>query len=752
MDPSTIVSSMFAQQDPIASFVSNLLLKSTSSESWRQLFFDLIRSVPKIILAILIKHYLANTQNVVSFLKQTSWTYISAASYTVVEFDKREPLNGFVLTQLTDTINDGEIKNLLPIYYEVNGNRIILKYFRPAHHKFVSEILARAQIAFDENRARSAATTSIYCRYDDRYKVATVSEMFPSRNYRRLEGVVERYIRVSNLTKAYRVLGILINGIPGLGKSSFADYITTKGVVPKVHRADLSSRLSLNTEPGQLFDRIFFDISIAEDSIFMIDEMDKYIDYYVDSSYERLPAPAEGQKKIAKKDHVKRIKTDFLYTLLGVLERSGLPASCIVVFCSNNFNTLFDGLDTTHFQSIKDRFVQVEFNEIDKEELVDYLNYYNDKFVGTELSVSQEVMNGLKERIPDDLQITYRRINQISTLASYDPVAIVDKVLSYHRSGSPIFNLGCIADQDEFEDSEDKELVQIVDNLELVHADPESDSDSEEADAVSKDDEIKANSEGDIEVKDESDLDSEEAKDDPKDDQDKDDSDSDSDELVSSESDDNSSCMPVTPSIPSYEKALVLHSGFLPDETNPDKFVNFYLCNSCTFACIEAKNLCNCRICAASETVKLTNRFFQITCHYCLTKEEYTDYIQPYVGEDFYDRNLQFVVVIQSYLDAAKKHNNINEKKLIVVSLFDLIAKDQNMEVLNSRGGCFSSFHVAAFIKKILEFAVIHPGFLSANSAFFETLLRKVRLDPHDGIKNLLSGTHFQIIWDKNKE
>jgi len=162
-------------------------------------------------------------------------------------------------------------------------------------------------------------------------------------------------------------------------------------------------------------------------------------------------------------------KTDFVYCLLRILERDGLSYPCVILFCSNNFDTIFDSVNSIHTISLKKRFLSIDFTRCDKNDLVEYLNYYNKLFKETELYIDENNLNSIIKKIKPDLSITYRDLSQISIKADFDLERIITSVNNYEA--------------EEIIESRDNSEEEIIEN-------PEEDSDLTESNNSEEEKEI----------------------------------------------------------------------------------------------------------------------------------------------------------------------------------------------------------------------------------------------------------------------
>jgi hypothetical protein len=281
--------------------------------------------------------------------------------------------------------------------------------------------------------------------------------------------IIEKHVKTSQLTSTYTPFGILINGEPGLGKSRFGDFLATRSIVGNVYRLDMTTCLKDNFE--DIFSRSFLYEEFTKPSVFILDEIDKYIEYYLANSYKILAAKKDEVHD--EQTHYRQTTKDFLYSLLKLLERDNLRAPTVLIFCSNNFDTIFDRVDSRHFESLKSRFTMINFRRCDRREIGDYFRHYNRLFVNTEFNVDDAVLNDLINTIPSDASITYRSLHQLTTRKSFNFAKIVralQKSSSIHSPAiSPSSTPPPIAPipmrRDELDDRLDKGKERIRDDV-----------------------------------------------------------------------------------------------------------------------------------------------------------------------------------------------------------------------------------------------------------------------------------------------
>lgn len=426
--------------------------------------------VPYIVLIILIHHYIGNTKDMVQGLSSLLWRLTSSAVYRTNRYSM-EDARSLEYYQAEAFTNAGktEVQSFgIPLYIATvsqdRGSRtgsavnvVQVQYIPWVHSKMVDQIENTGKERFD-----LAENGSNYYLYSaDNYRSQQYGKLFPSNNNLLLEKIVRDHVDVEWATNYFRTVGILINGMPGLGKSKSAEYIAASGIVSNVHRVDLNQKEFMTRDPDTLFKGIFRDIPVVKTSLFVIDEMDKWLVEYIERSYIKLETDAlKSNSRVPsttgatltdpvlvppKEQHVQNVKRDFMLALLSVLERNDIRNSCIVVFCCNNFETIFDNIEMTHYNSLKSRFMHLDFHPCDSSEIRRFYKYYNEKYQAEERTARfynpdiDRIMNNLDPKVC----VTYRKLSELSTFYCYryeEIVEVLNKDYCYGLSatGSPL--------------------------------------------------------------------------------------------------------------------------------------------------------------------------------------------------------------------------------------------------------------------------------------------------------------------------
>ena len=412
---------------------------------------------------ILFHHYVGNTKDMVHGLKSLLWRLVSSAIYRVKRYTRGDShtLSHYQGEAFSNSGQDATYTFGIPMFIETNNRPINqtrnestqqttveVQYIPFIHRHLINRMEEEGQRQFNEVEG----TSNYYPYSHEAYRSQNYGELYSSSNYVRLRNIIHDHVDVESTSHHYNNLGILINGRSGLGKSRFAEYLASTGIVENIYHVDLNNDYFMNKEPKTLFRIIFTDIAVTKTSLFMIDEMDKWLAFYIDRSYSRLlesaakaqakttPTSVESNRPDAvyvppKHEHERCVKRDFLLALLSVLERKDIHNSCIVIFCCNNFHTIFQDVDITHHQSLQDRFMHVEFVPCDRAEIMGFLQHHNSKFITAERTARfhRPDIHDIVSQINSDVCITYRDLTKLCTMMGYNYANIVVALNKNHR-------------------------------------------------------------------------------------------------------------------------------------------------------------------------------------------------------------------------------------------------------------------------------------------------------------------------------
>ena len=310
------------------------------------------------------------------------------------------------------------IINNLPLYCQKQENEYELEYFPCFQSSYVNRITENVEKDF---QTIIDSKKPVYKTYDG--KSIEITNLFPSRNNKLITSIISTLFRVSSKTRSFFTFGILVRGSEeygkeitseGYGKTASLSWLISQGV------CDHGILLEMNKNLDVSFDDILkkiFSFSPNGKYVIYIDELDKYLDSYIKNKYrEACKKPKDLKKEDAfvppeKQEFMQTEKEAFLGKLLGLIETRHFKDGVVFVFCANNFNTIFEGVNMKQFKSVYKRIKKVQFRRCDTEEFKDYCRWYNESLKGDEvLYISEEELEVHLQKVKKDLCIPLREI------------------------------------------------------------------------------------------------------------------------------------------------------------------------------------------------------------------------------------------------------------------------------------------------------------------------------------------------------
>lgn len=398
------------------------------------LFTSIFSKLPKIILFIIAKKCIESSGSLFEpFISSIKSTFLSLfyrqKEYSTVDALKKE----FYITRVIKQQVPLTTFPIASMMVKEGEGTVIVSYVPGLHTRYLSEYELKGEealLAYEKTKKNKQS--NFYIAKPDgtnlNYKKCTHSFLFPSRNYKKLSLVIKNHFEVSMKVLTNDIVGILIDGVPGLGKTKFADYASSIGLTTNIYKIDMTRFNSINVKSA--IKSAFHSVPIDTPTIFVIDELDKYLDA-------RLRIEYEAERKTEKKDDslsrsyeefVNYTKPGYLYEILYVLERDDMKAPAVVIFCSNNFGTIFSGIKLDHYISLYNRFLKFTFEKCDHEELIEYMDYYNQLLETkvhpiTGIEITKEYMS---EALRKDVSITYRDLRHYSIEVSYNTMRLIE--------------------------------------------------------------------------------------------------------------------------------------------------------------------------------------------------------------------------------------------------------------------------------------------------------------------------------------
>ena len=224
------------------------------------------------------------------------------------------------------------------------------------------------------------------------------SKPFVSHSYKNISQIVERLTNIHFTNSNIMIPAIIINGEPGLGKTFLSEHLRFSKYSTEITIYHINCLTYNNYEDF---------ISCLESKsypfyILMIDEIDKYFDYLC--------------SKLDKDGHQLHQRIELLTKLMNFVDNN----SAIKIFCTNNFNTLFQG-NEVHFNALKSRFMSIDMKPYNTEDIVGFYRFINDCLKNTDCYVGEEKLEVILGKIKLDITNGLpRKLNQILVANCFD--------------------------------------------------------------------------------------------------------------------------------------------------------------------------------------------------------------------------------------------------------------------------------------------------------------------------------------------
>ena len=388
----------------ITTLLSNI---SYDKNNKLKMLLDLLLLVPKILSILTIKYATENVDKVYGvsvkllttlFYSKTEY-FINGSSSVGSKLDRmmfkipKTELNN-ILFRMEKDAHVIRLYNMRLLPYSKNYNKL----FSEIHN---SDAILHSQCVKFVRNDKTQLSESII-----------PNKMFPSKNFKMLAKVINRSIELAERLGYYQTIPILINGEPGLGKTKSLDYLAYNSTLGNIRKVDLTSYINSDIPLQKIL--TFIIVNITSHTAIFIDELDKYIS----SKCQFIEDPEKACEEM-------------LNDILSLVELDSTGKySVFIIFCSNNFDTIFEHIsieNKLHYASFKDRFFQLQFNRVDKDEFCEYIKWLDD---------TKDVDN-LLELIPDDFNITFHKLYQCVTAYFGDVEEICKNIKSSEQISIP---------------------------------------------------------------------------------------------------------------------------------------------------------------------------------------------------------------------------------------------------------------------------------------------------------------------------
>ncbi|AGC01737.1 P-loop NTPase family protein [Acanthamoeba polyphaga moumouvirus] len=304
-----------------------------------------------------------------------------------------------------------------------------------------------------------------------KFEPISMNVTYGTQAYLKLEESLVKYFFIDeNIKCQYVPYCVNFNGEPGTGKTTFAYFIAHKGIFDRVLIYNLVQlgnnndnfmsiitsleRTITNSSPNK--DKV---PEKSERILLVLDEIDKWLDSFVNKQIDKLredsrkvtqTSPQQntnaGQQQMAtnvcnftkltpeeEEDKRVQIRTEFLDQLYNVIDGQCLQSNrkYVIIFNTNNFDKLFENCDSEKYRATRHRFEPYNFSKIGKDEIINYLKFHNQMYTnGMNVSKNNDNIEtlrkmcvkdeGIYDEIPNNIKISYRKLEQIIRSNIYD--------------------------------------------------------------------------------------------------------------------------------------------------------------------------------------------------------------------------------------------------------------------------------------------------------------------------------------------
>lgn len=395
----------------VASFLIHRLVKS--NDVWNILRFVMLRT-------IYLKRVLTKSNIHQSAMIDAFNALVSSPSTSPTSKDMAKPSESLTQDAMKQVWVSG-----LPVYLDKEGMDFALYSLPFVHAAFVHQLSESADTELKEAEFVQTVTK------DANGKEYTPMNLFASNNYRKLDNILHTHFIVGKDTGMVGPLFIVLNGEAGLGKSNSSHYLAKQGKYGEIRHISLTAQSMVTRSFTSIINEITSKRS-PYSTIVYFDELDKYMDMFIRNTYSSSKKGGSADGVVVDDDYAVFVNSVKTNTIMSIAELANncvsFPHGVAFVFCSNNFHTLFEGVDPTHVDSVKTRFNFLQFELCGKDELCRYLTTFTERITIPRLKYTPEKLNAAFANIRPDLQVTYRDIQNLHSIAAYDIDVFVQRI------------------------------------------------------------------------------------------------------------------------------------------------------------------------------------------------------------------------------------------------------------------------------------------------------------------------------------
>lgn len=257
---------------------------------------------PNILAVILIKYMLQNNNVIATkiwdilfrilYKKQTFVANNSSLDKFIDNEIRTRPHTDDTLIKLSFTNNVSTIRTLrfFPCNYIKMYNDVMTS--AKTKHNTSSEIIANLySLSYDESKKSFS------------FSLMEMVPLYPSSDYVHLRTMISNIISVSTILNMYKLQPLLLNGIPGIGKTNVIHFLSDTGL-NTIRKIDMTNFMNSEIPLHSILANAFYGVPHTNHTLYIVDELDKYIFHKINT----------GKKE------EKIIKEEMLNSILSLIE------------------------------------------------------------------------------------------------------------------------------------------------------------------------------------------------------------------------------------------------------------------------------------------------------------------------------------------------------------------------------------------------------------------------------------------------
>ncbi|MHB1909870.1 MAG: AAA family ATPase [Nitrososphaerales archaeon] len=266
-------------------------------------------------------------------------------------------------------------------------------------------------------------------------RVTTLLDEVKDRSFFRL---IETFVRNADLLEDIATQAYLINGPPGVGKTTVVDILYHKNIFNTILRINMMGFIDSNYSLGEILDKIVVPYPVRSTNytlLLVLDEVDKFFAAWIKA---KLKDYIESQRRPVSKEQLKEqmamLKGQFYTTLQRLIDGDILVRvpRLVLMFFTNHGETLWTDLPP-QYESVQSRFVPLDFDYCRRDEVISYLRTMYTKLIrkNEERGLTLKVNEDLYDQIDRDLLISYRELKALIALSNYELEELVQRLKGF---------------------------------------------------------------------------------------------------------------------------------------------------------------------------------------------------------------------------------------------------------------------------------------------------------------------------------